>query len=40
MMVRSSPTWQNGEFNGDGDVYTDDLDLMFAQYGLELEVVS
>ena len=40
MMVRSSPKWQNGDFSGDGEVNMDDLDLFFAQYGLEWDAVS
>lgn len=36
----SSPTVTDGDFNGDGFVNAADLDLMFAQYGLELTVVS
>ena len=37
----SNPTWADGDFNNmDGHVNAADLDLMFAQYGLELAVVS
>jgi hypothetical protein len=36
----SSPTAADGDFDGDGDVDADDLDVLFAQYGLELAVVS
>ena len=39
-MGMSNPTQSDGDLNGDGYVYLDDLDLMFAQYGLELELVS
>jgi hypothetical protein len=36
----SNPTHDDGDLNGDGDIDIDDLDLLFAQYGLELAVVS
>jgi hypothetical protein len=36
----SSPTQADGDLNGDGSINAADLDLMFAQYGLELAVVS
>jgi hypothetical protein len=36
----SNPTWADGDLNDDNAVNLDDLDLMFAQYGLDLEVVS
>ena len=36
----SNPTWADGDLNGDGQINTADLDLMFAQYGLGLSVVS
>ena len=36
----SNPTQADGDFNGDGAINMADLDLMFAQYGLELAVVS
>lgn len=36
----SSQTWADGDLNGDGDVTQTDLDILFAQYGLELDVVS
>jgi hypothetical protein len=36
----SNPTWADGDLNDDNAVNLDDLDLMFAQYGLDLGVVS
>jgi hypothetical protein len=36
----SNPTWGDGDFNMDGTIDADDLDLMFAQYGLDLDVAS
>ena len=36
----SNPTWADGDLNGDGSIDMDDLDLMFAQYGLELSAVA
>jgi hypothetical protein len=36
----SNPTWANGDLNEDGAVDSLDVDLMFALYGLDLEVVS
>jgi hypothetical protein len=36
----SEPTWADGDLNGDGDITMDDVDLLFAQYGLGLAVVS
>jgi hypothetical protein len=36
----SSPTQADGDLDEDGTIDTDDLDLMFAQYGLDLELVS
>lgn len=35
-----NPTWSDGDVNGDGLIDSADFDLMFAQYGLELELVS
>ncbi|MEX2308924.1 MAG: right-handed parallel beta-helix repeat-containing protein [Pirellulales bacterium] len=36
----SNATWADGDLNGDGYVEFADLELAFAQYGLELAVVS
>ena len=36
----SNPTQADGDLNNDGRVWIEDLDLMFAQYGLDLDVVS
>jgi hypothetical protein len=36
----SNPTYEDGDLNGDGQITIDDLDLMFAQFGLEVELVS
>jgi hypothetical protein len=36
----SNPTWADGDLDDDNAVNLDDLDLMFAQFGLDLEVVS
>ena len=36
----SNPTQADGDLDDDNDIDVDDLDLMFAQYGLELSVVS
>lgn len=36
----SNPTQADGDLNEDGTIDIDDLDLMFAQYGLELSVES
>jgi hypothetical protein len=36
----SEPAYEDGDLNGDGDVNADDIDLMFAQYGLELAVAG
>jgi hypothetical protein len=33
-------TWADGDLNGDGQVTMADLDLAYAQFGLELDVVS
>jgi len=33
-------TWADGDLNGDGTVTMADLDLAYAQFGLELDVVS
>jgi len=35
-----NPTQAQGDLDADGDIDVDDLDLVFAQYGLELSVVS
>jgi len=35
-----NPTQAQGDLDGDHDGDVSDLDLMFAQYGLELDVVS
>jgi len=35
-----NPTWADGDLDGDGQMTLTDLDLMFAQYGLELTLVS
>jgi hypothetical protein len=35
-----NPTHAQGDLDGDGDIDIYDLDLMFAQYGLELDMVS
>lgn len=34
------PSHEDGDFHGDGDITAADVDLMFAQWGLELDVVS
>ncbi len=39
-MGMSNPTHADGDLNGDGQIDTADADLMFAQYGMELAVVS
>jgi hypothetical protein len=39
-MGMSNPTRENGDLDDDNDVDEDDLDLAFAQYGLEFEAVS
>jgi hypothetical protein len=36
----ANPTYLDGDLNGDGDVTAEDIDLLFAQLGLELELVS
>jgi hypothetical protein len=36
----ANPTMADGDFNGDGYIDINDVDFMFAQYGLELAVVS
>ena len=36
----SSPTRADGDLNGDGVIDHVDLDLIFAQFGLDLDVVS
>jgi hypothetical protein len=36
----SNPTHDDGDLNGDGTINVDDLDLMFAQYGLGLAVIG
>jgi len=36
----SNPTQADGDLNQDGAIDIADLDLFFAQYGLELAVVS
>ena len=36
----ANPTQADGDFNGDGAINVADLDYMFAQYGLDLAVVS
>jgi hypothetical protein len=38
--ILSNPTQAQGDLNADGDIDIADLDLMFAQFGLELDVVS
>ncbi len=39
-LVMTSPTRADGDLNGDGAIDNEDVDLMFEQYGLELEVVA
>jgi hypothetical protein len=36
----SNPAWADGDLNDDGSVNYLDVDLIFAQYGLELEVAA
>jgi hypothetical protein len=36
----ANPTHADGDLNGDGDITESDIDLMFAQWGLELEVAA
>ena len=36
----SNPTWADGDLDGDGTIHEFDIDLMFAQYGLKLDVVA
>jgi hypothetical protein len=36
----SNRTWAHGDLDGDGDVDTEDMDLAYAQLGLDLTVVS
>jgi hypothetical protein len=36
----SNPTWADGDLNGDGSVNYLDVDLIFAQYGLALDVAA
>ena len=33
-----NPTWADGDLNGDGDI--DDVEIFFAQFGIELAVVA
>jgi len=35
-----NPTQAQGDLDGDGNIDVHDLDVMFAQFGLELAVVS
>jgi hypothetical protein len=37
-IAKPNPMWSDGDLNRDGVINIDDLDLMFAQYGLELDV--
>jgi hypothetical protein len=36
----SNPTWADGDLNSDGSINFRDLDLAYAQYGLELAAVA
>jgi hypothetical protein len=39
-MGMSNPTWADGDLDDNNAIDLDDLDLLFAQFGLDLEVVS
>jgi hypothetical protein len=39
-MGMANPTQADGDLDGDGDIDAADADYLFAQWGLELEVVS
>jgi hypothetical protein len=39
-MQMSNATWADGDLNGDGSVNYLDVDLIFAQYGLNLDVAA
>lgn len=39
-MGMSNPTWADGDLDDDNAITLADLDLMYAQYGLDLAVVS
>jgi hypothetical protein len=36
----ADPAWADGDLNGDGAIDAADVELMFAQHGLELAVAS